>query len=65
MAGKIKPADPLDERRVSYAAACLRIARDELVEAGALRAADKVRKALKSTEGALRHVQHRQTRTLR
>ena len=44
---------------VEAAIVSLRCARDRLVRAGAPRATDKVRRALKSAEGALRHAQRR------
>lgn len=43
------------ERMVADASGYLRRARDLLARAGAKRAADKVRLALKSAEGAQRH----------
>lgn len=43
--------------KIKFAITDLRNARDQLVDAGAPRAAAKVRRALKSAEGALRHVQ--------
>lgn len=44
-------------RRVEAALAALRIARADLVAAGAGRSAAKVRRAIKSSEGPLRHAQ--------
>lgn len=59
---KMQPYKPGDISRVKEAVVILREARALLVLAGATRAADKVRRALKSAEGARRHVQHRQMR---
>lgn len=50
------------ERWITDAIEHLRSARDLLVTADAPRAADKVRAALKSAEGALRHAHGRQYR---
>jgi hypothetical protein len=59
----IAPASIADWNRVNRACELLREARDLLSKAKAPRATDKVRRALKSSEGALRHVQHRCNRT--
>lgn len=48
-----------DVWRVKRAIKLLRAARDELKDAQCPRATDKVRRALKSAEGAERHVRHR------
>lgn len=52
-----------DQARISVALGHLRLARDLLVTAKAPKAAEKVRRALQSAEGALRHVNHRMFRT--
>lgn len=53
----MKPATEDDRILIRNACCGLQDARDSLVEAGASkRCVDKVRKALKSAEGALRHV---------
>jgi hypothetical protein len=45
----------LKYERISYALDFLRLARQHLKNAGAPAALDKVQRAIKSTEGALRH----------
>ena len=55
----LKPATAVDVRDVDRAIDYLRLARDLLKQAGADKAADKVRVALKSAEGASRHIQRR------
>lgn len=59
MARKIKPATIEDRASVDLAVMLLKDARNSLRAAGALIAAAKVRRALKSAEGAQRHVRHR------
>lgn len=49
---------------MNRALAALRAARRDLVSAGAPRAAARVRAALKSAEGAKRHLQHRLARSV-
>lgn len=63
MARPIKPATAADVEAVGIACAMLREARNLLTRAGASRSADRVRRALKSAEGAGRHVAHRRRRT--
>lgn len=55
----MKPADQhrLDARRVRRALDLLRLARELLKDAKAPKATAKVRLAIKSTEGALRHAE--------
>lgn len=60
---KIKPATADDVQCVAYALDHLQKARDLLRKAGALRSAQKTRRALKSAEGAYRHVKHRAMRS--
>lgn len=62
---RLQPATIRDVHRVRLACERLRDARDALAQAGAVRAAAKVRRALKSAEGALRHVERRQRTTER
>lgn len=57
------PADPVTQ--VSAAIEHLRAARELLKQAGAPRAADKVRAALSSTKGARRHARNADARTAR
>lgn len=59
----IRPADEADLRNVAAAIAALRDARDCLARAGAPRAWAAVSRALKSAEGAARHIRHRIART--
>lgn len=64
MARKLQPATADDVTSVLDALANLRSARDRLAKAGATSALEAVRSAIKSTEGALRHVQRRYRETL-
>ena len=59
----LRPADEADLREAAAAIAALRDARDCLARAGAPRARAAVARALKSAEGARRHVRHRIART--
>lgn len=52
---RLRPYKPGDAGRVEDAIELLKQARTALVKAGATRAAEKVRVALKSAEGAKRH----------
>jgi hypothetical protein len=52
---KLRPYRSGDYERVKAAIQLLRQARNALAQAGATKAADKVRVALKSAEGAERH----------
>ncbi len=56
---QIKPAGPLDIKRVELACQALRVALQQLSIAGCDKSAAKVRLAITSTDGALRHVQRR------
>lgn len=60
----IKAAKPADRDAVRSAIDHLRRARHLLATSGAPRAAAAVRKALRSAEGAARHVDHRIRRCL-
>lgn len=64
MSTPIKPATAQDVKDVEIAFAHLRRARDLLARARAVRALEKVRDALSSTEGAVRHAQHRLRRSV-
>jgi hypothetical protein len=55
----IRPAADIDRDHVRAAIDHLRHARNLLAKSGAPRAAAAVRKALRSAEGAARHVEHR------
>lgn len=55
---KLREYAPGDEEIILGALIRLRAARDLLAQAGAKRSLNKVRCAVKSTEGALRHVHH-------
>jgi hypothetical protein len=55
----IRRAAPADRAAVAQAIDHLRAARNRLGQSGAPRAAAAVRKALRSAEGAARHVDHR------
>lgn len=59
MARKIKPATARQVSACLYAISLLKQARHALKVAGAVRTAAKVRSALRSADGALRHVKHR------
>ncbi|RWI35506.1 hypothetical protein [Mesorhizobium sp.] len=63
MAKLIETGTVDDQARVAVALGHLRLARDLLVQAKATRAAERVRQAIKSTEGAVRHVNNRIYRT--
>lgn len=63
MARALKPATPRDVHKVRVSIERLKDARDQLLEAGADTAAAKVRLALSSAEGALRHVIRRAAET--
>ena len=60
----LKPATSDDVENVGIAVAMLLQARDLLRRAGCPAAAAKVRRALKSAEGAARHVKHRRAATI-
>lgn len=55
----IRPAAESDRRQVRAAIDHLRLARNLLAASHAPRAAAAARKALRSAEGAARHVEHR------
>lgn len=55
----LKPATMADVYRVELAVIALRTALKMLTTAGCEKSAEKVRKAITSTDGALRHVQRR------
>lgn len=55
-------ARPVDNRYIALAITSLRTARNLLADSGAPKAADAVRRALKSAEGAYRHCRNRQNR---
>jgi hypothetical protein len=59
MSRPLKPACQLDVQDVQTALQCLRRARDLLRNVGAERSLARVRLAITSTGGALRHIQHR------
>lgn len=59
MARPLAPASPNDVANVDLALARLRAARSALADTGAVQALAKVNAAIKSTEGALRHVARR------
>ncbi|RWH50256.1 hypothetical protein [Mesorhizobium sp.] len=59
----LKPATAHDALDVLRAIDHLREARRLLKRCGATKATNKVRRALKSAEGAERHIQHRRYRT--
>ena len=63
MTRPIKPATQDDVAKVARAVLLICEARDLLREAGSNKAADKAQSALKSAEGAKRHVEHRFRRT--
>lgn len=63
MARQMKPANHHDVVLVMAAIDQLRAARINLKDAGATRAVERVRKAIASAEGALRHVHHRKMHT--
>lgn len=56
---KLRPATEDDVDTIDMAIGNLRVARDDLREAGAVRAALAVSRAIKSAEGALRHAERR------
>lgn len=60
---KMRASKPLDDVRIDEAIKMLRAARDLLREVDAPKAVVKVRLALKSAEGARRHVYRRQIHT--
>lgn len=64
MARPLAPARPHDVKHVSDALEMLRSARTRLAAAECPAALAKVQAAIKSTEGALRHVQRRRDVTL-
>jgi hypothetical protein len=55
MTRKLKPVTQADEITIQRAIIELRMIRDNLKKANALQAVGAVRRAIKSTEGALRH----------
>ncbi len=63
MKSRIKPATPLQVTCVGEAIQRLRTARNLLKHANCPRALERVRSALASAYGALRHVEHRRRRT--
>lgn len=60
---KMKPATPAHVGNVKQAIECLRAARDLLKTADCPQTVRRVRLALTSAGGALRHVEHRMHRT--
>lgn len=60
---RIKPATARDKTAIADAIGALREARTLLRRAGADRACKAAARALKSAEGARRHVHHRMIRT--
>lgn len=60
MAKKRKPYDPRDVNAIRTAIVALKEARADLKAAGAVQSVEKVRSALKSADGALRHAVLRQ-----
>lgn len=62
---KIRTANYRQTQQVEMAISHLRRARDLLIEADSPQAAKKVRSALKSAEGAKRHVDHRFHRAIK
>jgi hypothetical protein len=60
----IKPATPRQHRRLKDAIEYLREARKCLADAECPLSLKKVRSALKSAEGAERHMRHRRRRTM-
>jgi len=64
MKNMIKPATEQDVKDIEFAFAHIKRARDLLQRAGAVKAVEKARLALSSAEGAMRHVRHRERRTL-
>jgi hypothetical protein len=65
MARQLKPATRADVDHVRLAIHHLQVARDLLRQAGATAALSRVRAALKSAEGAQRHVERRANETAR
>lgn len=63
MTNHIKPATESDVVFINAAVDRLRRARDLLAAAGATKAAAAARRAIKSADGARRHVTHRLART--
>lgn len=61
---RIKPATAIDKAGIADAICAMREARTLLRRAGADRACKAAARALKSAEGARRHVHHRITRTM-
>lgn len=60
---KLTPFHPDDDVNIGVAIDLLRQARHLLTRSGARRAADRVRAALRSAQGAARHVQRRRWQT--
>lgn len=63
MARAMRPATADDERAVVEAVAHLRAALGLLSSAGSARTCERVRAAIRSADGARRHVGHRRLRT--
>lgn len=63
MTNHIKPATESDVLSINAAVDQLRRARNLLANAGATKAAAATRRAIKSADGARRHVTHRVART--
>lgn len=59
MASPLQPASYADVRTAQQALEHLRFARDLLASVGAKKAAQRVRRAVASTDGAVRHIQRR------
>jgi hypothetical protein len=56
---KLKPATPEQRLEVQRAVYCLQVAREKLKRAGCNQSLIRVRSAIKSAEGALRHIDRR------
>lgn len=63
MTRPLKPATAQQEIYLTMAVNLLRIARDHAERSGSPRAVAAIRRALKSAEGAQRHMRHRRRRT--
>jgi len=59
MPRQLKPAESADVIRVRRALSLLREARDLLRQVGAVRTVERVQAAIKSADGAVRHVERR------
>ncbi|QNE07802.1 hypothetical protein [Croceicoccus marinus] len=61
---QIRPASAEESDAADAVIVALRTARDLARKAGSPRTLDRIRQALKSAEGAKRHVAHRRTRSV-